>query len=104
MAKRDDRRWESSAFARFVRRYGVTSLAKKLDIQPPAIYHWIRGSTHPRVEIAHEICRLAAARGMRLSLDKVYGHVRKITKEEPTVTSAATSASICTNLSAPSKN
>ena len=34
-------------FARFVRTYGIESLAVEVDVRPSAIYHWIRGATTP---------------------------------------------------------
>src|SRR5580658_5705545 len=44
---RTERLWDS-AFARFVSEYGVTRLAKRLQISKTAVYHWIRGATSPR--------------------------------------------------------
>jgi hypothetical protein len=62
----------------------VKELAADLAITIPAVYQWIGGDTHPKIEIALEILRLAKARGMRLSLDRIYGHCEKLRKAEPT--------------------
>jgi hypothetical protein len=43
----DDGRWKSK-FARFIKSYGVESLALQLDVQASAIYHWVRGVSAPR--------------------------------------------------------
>ena len=76
MVRIDDGRWDSN-FGKFVSNYGVTPLAEQLAIQPAAVYHWIRSATSPRPAIAADICELARARGIDLSLEDVYGHARK---------------------------
>ena len=67
-----------SKFERFVRSYGVDALALQLGIQPSSIYHWLRGSTHPRPDNAIEIQRIANRSGVVLSLEQIYGHVREV--------------------------
>ena len=68
----DDGRWKSK-FARFIKSYGVESLAVQLDVQASAIYHWISGATAPRRTHAEIIQRLARERGSRLTMDEIYG-------------------------------
>jgi hypothetical protein len=68
-----ERYWKSK-FARFVKSYGVDSLAIQLDVCPSAIYHWIRGSTAPRPVHAEIIQRLARERGASLTMGQIYGH------------------------------
>lgn len=75
------RRWKSR-FARFVKSYGVRSLAAKLEITPDAIYKWIRGSVAPRSSHAEVIQRLARERGTRLTLEEIYGHRHAIREDE----------------------
>lgn len=72
-----ERYWKSK-FARFIKSYGVDSLAKQLDVQPSAIYHWLRGATTPRPVHAEIIQRLARERGARLTMDQIYGHFRSL--------------------------
>ena len=74
-------RWKSK-FARFIRSYGVGSLAVELDVHPTAIYHWIRGAVTPRSAHAEVIQRLARERGLRLTMDEIYGHSRAIRADE----------------------
>lgn len=57
---------------------GPTLLAQHLGIRPSAIYHWIRGATTPRPVHAAIIQRLARERGVRLTLDQIYEHSRKL--------------------------
>ena len=75
-------RYWKSRFARFVRSYGVESLAMQLDVRPSAIYHWIRGSTTPRPAHAEIIKRLARERGSRLTMDEIYGHSSAIRADD----------------------
>jgi hypothetical protein len=75
------RRWRSK-FARFVKSYGVESLAAKLDVRPSAIYHWVSGATAPRRTHAEIIQRLARERGCRLTMDAIYGHAREVRADE----------------------
>ena len=72
------RRYWRSKFARFIQYYGVESLAKRLDVRPSAIYHWIRGSTTPRPAHAEIMQRLARDRGSRLTMDEIYAHSRAV--------------------------
>jgi hypothetical protein len=75
MSRRESNRWNSK-FARFVRKYGVARLATQIEIQPSAIYFWIRGVTSPRRGHAEIIQRVARECGVRLSLDQIYQHTR----------------------------
>jgi len=75
------RRWKSK-FARFIKSYGVESLAAHLDVHPSAIYHWIGGTTAPRRTHAEILQRLARERGSRLTLDEIYGHARQVRDDE----------------------
>jgi len=74
---RDERLW-SSRFARFVTGYGVTRLAKRLEIRTSAIYHWIRGATAPKPVHAAIIQRLARESGARLTFDQIYRHAHDL--------------------------
>jgi hypothetical protein len=71
------RRGESK-FVRFMRSYGVVSLAAELDIRSSAIYHWIRGATTPRPAHAIIIQRLARESGVKLTFDQIYQHSRDL--------------------------
>jgi hypothetical protein len=68
-----ERHWKSK-FARFVKSYGVLPLAKRLRVDPSAVYHWIAGSSSPHPVNAEIIQRLARERGARLTMDHIYGH------------------------------
>lgn len=69
-----ERYWKSK-FARFVKSYGVHDLAKRLGLDPSAIYHWIQGDTAPKPVHAEIIQRLAREHGgARLTMDQIYGH------------------------------
>ncbi len=81
MKQFDERYWKSK-FARFVRSYGVDQLAAQLQIQPSAIYHWLRGTTAPRPIHAEIIQRLARERGARLTMDAIYGHFLSFRADE----------------------
>lgn len=72
------KRYWTSKFARFIHSYGVDSIATELDVRASAIYHWVRGATTPRPAHAEKIQRLARDRGIRLSLDDIYGHSRTL--------------------------
>jgi hypothetical protein len=65
--------WKSK-FARFVKSYGVLPLAKRLHVDPTAVYHWIQGTTAPRPVHAEIIQRLARERGVRMTMDQIYRH------------------------------
>lgn len=77
MSRKISKRWKSK-FARFVSAYGVERLARGLDVHPSAIYHWVRGMSRPKPELAAIIQRLARERGIKLSLDEIYGHARDV--------------------------
>ena len=65
-----DDRWRTR-FARVVRRYGVARLARDLQIDPTAIYQWIRGNVSPRPDKAIIIIALVRPLG-RLRLEDIY--------------------------------
>jgi hypothetical protein len=72
---RDERLW-SSDFARFVTAYGVTRLARGLEIRTSAIYHWISGATSPTRARAAIIQELAREFGTTLTLEQIYQHTQ----------------------------
>lgn len=65
-------RWQTR-FARLVRRYGVARLAHDLEVDPTAIYQWVRGSVSPRPDKAMLIVVLLQPVG-RLRLEDIYRH------------------------------
>jgi hypothetical protein len=65
-------RWQTR-FARLVRRYGVARLAHDLEVDPAAIYQWVRGSVSPRPDKAMLIVVLLQPVG-RLRLEDIYSH------------------------------
>jgi hypothetical protein len=71
------RRWKSK-FARFILDFGTTALSEEIDVHTSAIYHWVHGTTTPRPAHAAILQRLAGERGVRLSMDEIYGHAPKI--------------------------
>lgn len=73
MSRREKNRWKSK-FGRFVLAYGVARLAAKVEIDPSAVYHWVRGLNAPRRTHAMVIRDLAHEEGVRLTLDQIYGH------------------------------
>lgn len=74
-------------FDSFVRDYGVENLAQRLDVNPSAIYHWLRGSTSPHPANAIKIQTLAKERGIALSLDEIFQHFREVRSERYTTSS-----------------
>lgn len=78
---------EQTKFDSFVREYGVEALAVRLDVNPSAIYHWLRGSTSPHPANAIKIQTLARHRGVALSLDEIYQHFREVDSERYTASS-----------------
>lgn len=77
-------RWDTP-FGRFVRTYGVAQLAQQLQVEPAAIYQWVRGHTSPRPPTARAIVQLymlyvcleeasgkRAAADVALKLDDIY--------------------------------
>lgn len=81
-----DKRWESK-LGRFVRSFGTEKLARRLRIEPSAIYHWINGRTSPHPSKAISLQRIAKRRGVTLSLDEIYQHFRDV-RSEPYKTAA----------------
>jgi len=72
-------RWETK-FARLVRRYGVAKLARDLQVDPTAIYQWVRGSVSPRPDRAMTIIILLQPLG-RLKLEDIYRHRFAVQRE-----------------------
>lgn len=64
-------------FDRFTREYGVVRLAYRLGVHTSAIYHWLSGSTSPRVEFAFKIIAIAEECGVKLTLEEIYRKVRE---------------------------
>lgn len=83
MAKRP----ETSKFDHFVREFGVEELARRLAVNPSAIYHWLRGSTSPHPANAMKIQALARRRGITLTLDDIYQHFKDVQSERYSVAS-----------------
>lgn len=82
MSRRESNRWNTQ-FGDFVLNYGVTHLATELEIQPGAIYQWVRGITTPRPAYAAAVRDLAHESGFRLSLDEIYGHRSSVLAADP---------------------
>jgi hypothetical protein len=78
---------DQTKFDRFVRQFGVELLARRLDVNPSAIYHWLRGSTSPHPANAIKIQTLAKQRGVALSLDEIYEHFREVHSDRYTASS-----------------
>ncbi|MGH9747263.1 MAG: helix-turn-helix domain-containing protein [Candidatus Acidiferrales bacterium] len=78
---------EQTKFDRFIREFGVEELARRLAINPSAIYHWLRGSTSPHPANALKIQTLAKQRGVALTLDEIYEHFREVRSERYTASS-----------------
>jgi transcriptional regulator with XRE-family HTH domain len=78
---------EQTKFDSFVREFGVEELARRLGVNPSAIYHWLRGSTSPHPANAIRIQVLAKQRGVALSLDEIYQHFREVHSERYTTSS-----------------
>ena|ERR1700687_5666453 len=70
--RRGSCRWQTR-FARLIRIYGVAKLARDLEVDPTAIYQWIRGSVSPRPDKAMTIVVLLQPVG-RLRLEDIYQH------------------------------
>ena len=58
-----------------VRRYGIARMARDLEIDPTAIYQWVRGSVSPRPDKAMLIIQLVSPLG-RLRLVEIYAQRR----------------------------
>lgn len=78
---------EATKFDQFVREYGVEELARRLDVNPSAVYHWLSGSSSPHPANAIKIQTLAKQRGVSLSLDEIYQHFREVDSERYTTSS-----------------
>lgn len=65
-----DVRWRTR-FARLLRRYGVARMARALEVDPTAIYQWVRGSVSPRPSKAILVISLVRPLG-RLRLEEIY--------------------------------
>jgi hypothetical protein len=74
-------------FGRFVRRFGVEELARRLDLNPSAIYHWIACSTSPTRANTLKILELAKERGISLTHNQINQHFREIGSERYTTSS-----------------
>lgn len=68
-------------FAKFIRGFGVEDLARRLDVNPSAIYHWLRGKTIPDPKNALKVQKLAKRRGIELSLNEIYEPSREVRSE-----------------------
>lgn len=64
-------RWQTR-FGRFVRRYGAAKLARDLNVEPSAIYQWIRGYTAPRPQTIVTIVLLSRENRTRLTITDIY--------------------------------
>lgn len=78
---------EATKFDSFVREFGVEELARRLGVNPSAIYHWLRGATSPHPSNAIRIQALAKQRGVTLSLDEIYQHFREVHSDRYTTSS-----------------
>ena len=78
---------EQTKFDTFVREFGVEELARRLGVNPSAIYHWLRGSTSPHPANAIRIQTLAKQRGVALTLDEIYQHFREVLSDLYTTSS-----------------
>lgn len=67
---------KSTKFEQFVREFGVEKLARSLEIDPSAVYHWLQGRSIPDPKNAIKIQALAKQRGVALSLDQIYERTR----------------------------
>jgi transposase-like protein len=77
-------RWQTK-FATFVRRYGTARLARDLEVDPAAVYQWVRGATSPRLTSARRIMALSH----ELSLEDIYQQ-REAAQPEAEMARAAT--------------
>ena len=64
-------RW-ATPFGNFVRKFGVSQLAQELQVEPAAIYQWIRGHTSPRPPKARAIVMLSRNHVCVVRLDDIY--------------------------------
>jgi hypothetical protein len=85
LGPRPNPKYWDSAFARFVKSYGVERLAIALDVHASAVYHWIRGVAVPKTVHVAKIQRVARESGASLSFDEIYGHVSELRANEPAI-------------------
>jgi transposase-like protein len=78
--------WQTK-FGRFIHAFGVEELARRMDVSPSAIYHWVRGSTSPKRTNATKLRELAEERGSSLTLNQIDQHVRELRSERYTTSS-----------------
>jgi hypothetical protein len=76
-----------SKFEQFIRGFGVDAIARRLDVNSSAVYHWLGGNASPHPTNAIKIQRIAKQRGVTLSLDEIYQHFREVQSEQYTVAS-----------------
>ena len=60
-----------SPFAAWLRRYGVSRVARELHMTPHGVYRWVYGRTAPRPEAARAIERIS---GGAVTIREVYAH------------------------------
>jgi DNA-binding transcriptional regulator YdaS (Cro superfamily) len=75
-------RYWKSKFARFVRSYGATVLASRMELHNTSVYQWISGRTVPRPSHAEVILQLARERGSRLTMNDIYEHARTVRADD----------------------
>lgn len=75
-ARAQDRRWETK-FGEFVSEFGAERLAERLEVTPPAVYHWVSGEKAPHPARAVAIQRIAERSGFEISLDDIYQRFRR---------------------------
>jgi transcriptional regulator with XRE-family HTH domain len=78
---------EQTKFSQFLKKFGKAKLARRLDVNPSAISHWLDGSTSPHPANAIKIQKLAKERGVALSLDEIYQYFREVRSERYTTSS-----------------
>ena len=77
----DTQRWQMP-FGRFVSRCGVVHLARKLGVTVVTVYQWSSGRRSPRPALAMQMVRIAAARGIPLTMDDIYSHAECVASPE----------------------
>ena len=71
--------WETS-FAKLVRRYKVSRLARAVEVDTHAVYQWIHGSVTPRPRTAIAVVLVLRQIGP-ITLEDVYLHFYAVTGE-----------------------
>ena len=69
-------------FGSFVSSFRVENLASELDIDPAAVYCWMRGDYRPKVDHAIRIIEIAKTTGTQLTLEDVLVRVVKSSDED----------------------